>query len=118
MKKNELIKLYAIAQTLWPSFKIPDTELESRVHDEVWFKILENYNIELITKCMFEYALKSEFCNIGQIARLCKQEIKRLELEKLYCNHNQLSSLFDNLDDEELDKKLGINQQKQLNSSE
>ena len=48
MKKDDLWKIYAFAGAVWTSFKLPTTDFEARLFDEVWYSILQPYDEELI----------------------------------------------------------------------
>ncbi len=78
MKKDDLWKIYAFAGAVWTSFKLPTTDFEARLFDEVWYSILQPYDEELIFTAIQEYATENDFCNIAKIGALCKKytEIK------------------------------------------
>ena len=72
MQKQDLFKVYTIAKSLWANFKIPETDLEAPIHDQVWFELLKFFSLDLITASMLEYSKESEWCNIGKIAQKCQ----------------------------------------------
>lgn len=73
MKREELLKVYAFAGAMWSSFKMPNTELEERLFDEVWYILLQPYEIDMILTAIREYATQSDFCNIAKIGEICQK---------------------------------------------
>lgn len=116
MKKEELIKVYTLAKSLWANFKLPINDFEAKYLDDTWLEMLKPFSFEVITVAMRDYCKESEFCNIGKIVALCEkvvniqsqlQEISEneiiLEIEKaianvsLYKSHEENQKVFDNL---------------------
>lgn len=73
MERTELLKVYTLAKTLWRNFRLPESEVEASVHDEVWYGLLKDYNYKLIELAMVNYSKKSDFCNIGKITEECNK---------------------------------------------
>ena len=71
MKKEELLKVYACAEALWSSFKLPKADLEARIFDNVWFSCLKDYDTNVVLLALREYARDNDFCNIAKVSDLC-----------------------------------------------
>ncbi len=73
MIKEDLLKVYAYAGAIWSSFKIPESDLEARLLDEVWFMELKEFDLQTILAAINEYARNNNFCNVVQIGELCRK---------------------------------------------
>ncbi len=73
MKKEELLKVYACAEALWSSFKIPKSDIEARIFDNVWFSCLKTYDTNVVLVALREYARENDFCNIAKVSDLCEK---------------------------------------------
>lgn len=85
MNKSELLKVYAFAGAIWTSFKIPKSELEARLFDEVWYGILKPYPVELIFTAIQEYATENDFCNIAKVGDICKKYTEKMNGTYIDC---------------------------------
>lgn len=73
MKREELLKVYGYAKSIWSSFKVSNVEPDASLHDEVWFEVLKPYDVRVVLTAMQEYAKESDFCNISKVACLCEK---------------------------------------------
>lgn len=73
MIREELLKVYAYAGAIWSSFKLPNNDLELALMNEVWLNKLSEYDLSIIFTALDEYARTNAFCNIIQVAELCKR---------------------------------------------
>lgn len=73
MIKEELLKVYAYAGAIWSSFKLPNNDLDLALMNEVWLNKLSEFNLPIIFSAMDEYARTNAFCNVIQVAELCKK---------------------------------------------
>lgn len=76
MKREELMQVYAFCSSIWSSFKIPTSNLELQLFNETWFIFLAPYEKSIIFTAITEYARENNFCNIAQIAELCKKYVQ------------------------------------------
>lgn len=72
MRKEDLGPIWAYANTIWDTFKVPDTEEKVAMAIEVWVSLLKDYDLPLIKAGMLEHAKVSDFCNVVKIAEQCK----------------------------------------------
>lgn len=73
MKNNELLNVYAYAQTIFTNFTVPTSELEAQTTNIVWLKFLKPYSVDIIYSAIDQYARDNKFINIVQIAELCEE---------------------------------------------
>ena len=76
MDKKELTKVFALAKSLWSSFKIPENDLDLAMLSAVWLELLTPYDFNLIKVSMMQYANENDFCNISKVSALCKKYIE------------------------------------------
>lgn len=78
MQKKELLIVYTLISRLWPNYEIPTQEPQATINDQVFIIYLSPFKIELITDVMLNYAKKSNFLNIGEVANACENQIKNM----------------------------------------
>ena len=83
MQKKELLIVYTLISRLWPNYEIPTQEPQATINDQVFLSYLTPFKIDLITDVMLNYAKKSNFLNIGEVAGICEEKIKFMWYQKL-----------------------------------
>lgn len=73
MRKEDLDAVWIYANSLWDTFKLPDTEEKYDIMSEVWYDLLKPYDLKIIRAGMLEHAKVSDFCNVVKIANQCQQ---------------------------------------------
>ena len=73
MKNNDLLKVYAYAQTIFTNFTVPTGELQAQTTNIIWLKFLKPYPLEIIYSAIDQYAKDNKFINIVQISEICKE---------------------------------------------
>lgn len=73
MVEKDLIKVYACAGALWSSFKMPNSDIELKLFDKVWFSVLKDYDIKIVLLALREFAKTNDFCNIAKVGELCNK---------------------------------------------
>lgn len=73
LKKDDLLKVYSYAESLWTTFK-PETEKEKAIMQAaVWLDILGAYELETISHAMKLCAEESDFLNIAKVGKKCRE---------------------------------------------
>ena len=76
MKNNEILKVYAYAQTIFTNFTVPTNELQAQLTNITWIKFLKPYPLEIIYSAIDQYAKENKFINIVQIAEMCREALE------------------------------------------
>lgn len=82
MKLEELLQVYAFAETLWNTFKPQTDEFKTKIQNQLWYDLLKPYELKIIQTAMVEQSKISDFCNLGKLAKECEniQELANNEV--------------------------------------
>ena len=75
MKANELTKVYAYTKAVFGSFDIPKDKLQVDCTNQIWYKLLSPFDLDVIYTAIDFYARKNDFVNITKIAELCERTL-------------------------------------------
>ena len=95
MNKEQMPMVWAYANTIWGTFKVPDTKESVMLTMEVWLDLLKEYDLQIIMSAMLELAKESDFCNVVKVAENCKTLVKlannELVDEDMICNEIRMA---------------------------
>lgn len=73
MKLEELTKVYAYTKAIFSSFDIPTNKMQLECTNQIWYKFLRPFDLDIIYTSIDMYARTNNFVNITQIATNCER---------------------------------------------